>query len=126
MFQKIDCVVLKVADLDEGLAFYQHTLGHKLLWRTPEAAGLAMADTDAELVLHTKTGPEVDLLVDELAPALARFEAAGGERISGPFELPIGMAAVVRDPFGNVLTMLDQTKGTFTTDAEGNVTDVQP
>ncbi len=67
MFQKIDCVILRVSDLDEGLAFYSHTLGHKLLWRTPDAAGLAMADTDAELVLHTKTGPEVDLLVPELA-----------------------------------------------------------
>jgi catechol 2,3-dioxygenase-like lactoylglutathione lyase family enzyme len=125
VFQKIDCVILRVSDLDEGLAFYSHTLGHKLLWRTPDAAGLAMADTDAELVLHTKTGPEVDLLVPELAPALARFEAAGGERVCEPFELPIGMAAVVRDPFGNVLTMLDQSKGTFMTDAEGNVTGVE-
>ena len=126
MFQKVDCVILKVPDLGEGLAFYQHALGHKLLWRTADAAGLAMADTDAELVLHTKAGPEVDLLVPELAPALERFEALGGKRVCEPFELPIGIAAVVRDPFGNVLTMLDQSKGTFTTDADGNVTGVKP
>ena len=126
MFQKVDCIILRVPDIDEGLAFYSRSLGHKFLWRTPDAAGLAMADTDAELVLHTKTGPEVDLLVPELAPALERFEGVGGKRICEPFELPIGIAVVVRDPFGNVLTMLDPSKGTFTTDAAGNVTGVEP
>jgi len=124
MFQKVDCIILRVRDIDEGLAFYCRSLGHKLLWRTPDAAGLAMADTDAELVLHTKTGPEIDLLVSELGPALERFEAAGGKRVCEPFELPIGIAVVVRDPFGNMLTMLDQSKGTFTTDRDGNVTGV--
>ncbi len=126
MFRKIDCVVLNVPDLDKGLAFYQLTLGHELLWRTLDAAGLAMVDTDAELVLHTKIGPEIDLLVSELGPALERFEAAGGKRVCEPFELPIGIAVVVRDPFGNILTMLDQSKGTFTTDPDGNVTGVSP
>src|SRR3954464_14260957 len=124
MFRKVDCVILKVPDLDKGLAFYQRTLDHELLWRTVDAAGLAMADTDAELVLHTKTGPEIDLLVSELSPALQRFEAAGGKRVCDPFELAIGIAVVVRDPFGNMLTLLDQSKGTFTTDLEGNVTGV--
>ncbi|MBB3391758.1 hypothetical protein FHT82_004536 [Rhizobium sp. BK275] len=32
----------------------------------------------------------------------------------------------MRDPFGNVLTVLDQNKGTFTTDAECKVTGVAP
>jgi catechol 2,3-dioxygenase-like lactoylglutathione lyase family enzyme len=121
MFRKIDCVLLRVPDLDQGLAFYQRTLGHQLLWRTPDAADLAMPDTDAELVLHTKTGPEIDLLVAELGSALERFETAGGKRVCEPFELPIGTAVVVHDPFGNMLTMLDQSKGTFLTDSDGNV-----
>lgn len=51
LFQKIDCVRLHVADLDEALAFYRDRLGHELVWRTDRVAGLRMPDTDAEIVL---------------------------------------------------------------------------
>ena len=34
----------------------------------------------------------------------------------------IGKCAVVADPWGNTLVMLDMTKGRLTTDADGNVT----
>jgi hypothetical protein len=33
--------------------------------------------------------------------------------------------AVVRDPFGNLLVLLDLSKGTYTTDADGMVTGVR-
>jgi lactoylglutathione lyase len=76
LFNKVDCVMLKVEDLGAALAFYSEALGHPVLWRTPEAAGMAMPGTDAELVLHTSRGPEVDLFanVDE---ALRRFDGVG-------------------------------------------------
>lgn len=119
LFHKIDCLMLKVADLDAALGFYSETLGHRLLWRSPEAAGLGMPGTDTELVPHTDLGPEVDLLVESVDAALERFVEAGGTIIKKPFDIPIGRCAVVRDPFGNALVMLDQTKGTFVTDATG-------
>jgi lactoylglutathione lyase len=125
LFQKVDCVMVRVADLDEGLAFYERALGHQLIWRTSEAAGLRMDETDTELVLHTMVGPEVDMLVQDLAPALAAFLEAGG-RLLARFELPIGYGARVQDPFGNVLAMLDLSKGRLTTDAEHNVTGIAP
>ena len=125
LFQKIDCVMLKVADLDAALGFYSAALGHPLRWRSPEAAGLGMPGTDAELVLHTELGPEVDLLVDNVDSAAARFVEAGGTIIKEPFDIPVGRCAVVRDPFGNALVMLDQSKGTFATDATGRVLGVE-
>jgi lactoylglutathione lyase len=121
LFTKVDCVMLKVADLDAALAFYAEALGHPVLWRRPEAAGLGMPGTEAELVLHTSLGPEVDLLVANVDEALKRFNEAGGETITGPFDTPIGRCAVVRDPFGNAIVMLDQTKGSFVTNTAGEV-----
>ncbi len=125
LFTKVDCLMLKVDDLDAALRFYSEALGHPLLWRRPEMAGLAMPGTDAELVLHTTLGPEVDLLVTSVEKALERFNEAGGETITGPFDILIGRCAVVRDPFGNVLVMLDQTKGRFVTNTAGEVIRVE-
>jgi len=117
--------MLKVDDLDAALRFYSEALGHPVLWRRPEMVGLGMPGTDAELVLHTTLGPEVDLLVANVDTALKRFNEAGGETITGPFDIPIGRCAVVRDPFGNAIVMLDQTKGRFVTNAAGEVTRVE-
>lgn len=117
--------MLKVDDLDAALRFYSEALGHPVLWRTPEAAGLGMPETKAELVLHTRLGPEVDLVVANVDEALKRFNGAGGETITGPFDIQIGRCAVVRDPFGNALVMLDRTKGHFVTNASGEVIRVE-
>ena len=117
--------MLKVADLDAALAFYSAALGHAVLWRRPDSAGLGMPGTETELVLHTNLGPEVDLLVANVDDALQRFNDAGGETITGAFDIPIGRCAVVRDPFGNAIVMLDQTKGSFVTNAAGEVVRVE-
>ena len=123
LFRKVDCVRLPVADLEAGLAFYRDTLGHELNWRTATAAGLRMPDSDAEIVIHTEgQPPEVDLLVDSVEEAAKRFVDAGGRIVAGPFDIAIGRCAVVTDPWGNALVMLDMSKGRLTTDAEGNVT----
>jgi lactoylglutathione lyase len=124
LFQKVDCVMFRVENLDEALAFYAAALGHQLVWRTSEAAGLSMPGTDAEIVLHTRQGPEVDMLVNCVEDSFERFVAAGGEPIAPPFDILIGRCAVVRDPFGNALVMLDQTKGAFATDADRRVVGV--
>ncbi|WP_421934161.1 VOC family protein [Phenylobacterium sp.] len=119
LFRKLDCLMLKAADLDAGIAFYTDALGHRVIWRSPVAAGLAMPDTDAELVLHTQLGPEANLLVADVDEAFDRFLAAGGREIRQPFDIPIGRCAVVMDPQGNVLVMLDQSKGKL--DANGQL-----
>ncbi len=43
--------------------------------------------------------------------------------VQAPFDIAIGRCAVVRDPFGNVLVVLDMSKGALHTDAGGNVVD---
>ena len=56
--------------------------------------------------------------------AYRKLLAAGATSVAPPFEIPIGRCAVVNDPFGNTLTVLDQSKGALTTNADGNVTGV--
>jgi lactoylglutathione lyase len=124
LFRKIDCLSLRVASLDDALRFYRDTLGHELIWRdaTATAAGLRMPDCDAELVLHTnERPPEADLMVDSVPEAIRRFCSAGGQLLHGPFPIRIGLCAVVRDPWGNELVMLDASSGMLTVDGERNV-----
>ena len=123
LFRKVDCLRIPVANLDAGLAFYRDALGHELNWRTATSVGLRMPNSDAEIVIHTEAQPpEIDLLVESVESAAQRFVESGGRVVNGPFDIAIGRCAVVADPWGNVLVMLDMSKGRLTTDAEGNVT----
>lgn len=121
-FRKIDCLRLYVPNLDAALDFYQQQLGHALVWCSESAAGLRLPDDDAELVLQTERAePETDLLVESVPEAVARFVKAGGRVLVEPFDIQIGKCAVVQDPFGNVLTILDAGKGFLVTDPQGNI-----
>ena len=122
LFQKIDCVRLPVTDLDAALVFYRDRLGLRLVWRTETAAGLAMPDTDAEIVLYTDGSPqEIDLLVASADEAAAEFKLAGGTVVVPPFDIQIGRCVVVRDPWGNPLVLLDMSKGKLVTDTDGKI-----
>jgi lactoylglutathione lyase len=122
LFRKVDCHSVPVTDLDAAIAFYGGALGHELIWRDASAAGLRLPESEAELVLHTDARPlETDLLVDSVPDAIARFVSAGGSLLAGPFEIRIGLCAVLRDPWQNPLVILDQSKGLLRTAADGRV-----
>jgi predicted enzyme related to lactoylglutathione lyase len=122
LFRKLDCHSLPVDDLDTALAFYRDRLGHELIWRDERGAGLRLPESDAELVLHVDRRPvETDLMVDAVPEAIARFVDAGGKVLAGPFEIRIGLCAVLEDPWQNRIVILDTSKGTLPTDRDGNV-----
>lgn len=78
LFEKIDCIHLQVADLDEGISFYHEALGLKLLWRTKTACGLGLRDDVTEIVLSCQDFLTVDIKVEDVERALPVFVAAGG------------------------------------------------
>lgn len=122
LFRKIDCHSIPVSNLDEALAFYRDALGHELIWRDATAAGLRLPESDAELVLHTDARPiETDLWVESVPTAVDTFVAAGGKVVLGPFEIRIGLCAVLEDRWENRLVILDSSKGSLRTDSQGNV-----
>jgi catechol 2,3-dioxygenase-like lactoylglutathione lyase family enzyme len=124
--RNVDAVVLRVPDLEQGLAFYRDHLGHRLLWRSEDRCGLAMAGSETELVLSTGLGPETDLRVVSVDEAAASFVAGGGRILAGPQEIPIGKVVVVADPFGNQLVLLDSSKGKYRVDDSGRILGVDP
>lgn len=124
IFRKVDCLALRVPDLNVAIDFYAN-LGHEVLWRTSTSSGLRLPDSEAELVLQTeRPSPETDLTVTDVRVAVGRFVAAGGSVVVEPFEIAIGLCAVVADPWDNHLVILDNSKGRLVTDAAGNVTGV--
>lgn len=46
---------------------------------------------------------------------MASVTSAGGAVVRGPFDIDVGRAAVLRDPFGNVLTLVDLSRGGYRT-----------
>lgn len=126
LLRKVDAVTVRVPDLDAGLAFYRVALGHELRWRNDEVgqAALALPESDTELVLTTQHGYEPNWLVDSADDAAAQMIDAGCTLLAGPLDIPVGRVAVVLDPFGNALVLVDLSKGRYTTDEEGGVTGV--
>jgi predicted enzyme related to lactoylglutathione lyase len=123
----VDAVMLAVPDLDEGVRVYRDALGHQLLWRNDATgqAGLRTARGGAEIVLTTRESSAPNWLVRSADEAAAAFVRVGGRVIAEPIDIPVGRVAVVADPFGNVLVLVDLTKGTYAVDEWGHVTGVE-
>ncbi|MEV0385049.1 VOC family protein [Nonomuraea sp. NPDC050643] len=128
VIRKIDAIMIPVPDLDSGLAFYRDRLGHEPLWRDDELgqAGLALPDSDTEIVLTTRLGLAPTWLVTSADTAAAQVVRAGGGMVAEPVDVPVGRLAVVADPFGNDLVLIDLSKGRYVTDESGLVTGVRP
>jgi predicted enzyme related to lactoylglutathione lyase len=122
LFKDIDCLSVKVDDLERAISFYSEKLGQELLWKTPTSAGLGFPNGKSELVLHTEQRPPgTDLLVESVPAAIKKFTDAGGKLLLGPIDIPVGMFAIVSDPWDNKLTMLDLSKGVYKVDKSKNV-----
>jgi predicted enzyme related to lactoylglutathione lyase len=115
MLKKIDCVMIRVDDVETAVRYYSDVFGLCPLWRDETSVGLGLPDTDAEIVLHCNPDVpaqvEVYYLVDDVASTVRIFEQRGCQVLNGPFEIPIGKGAVITDPFGTRLCILDMTKG---------------
>lgn len=123
---QVDAVTVPVPDLDSGLGFYRDRLGHAPLWRNDSIgqAGLQLPDSDTEIVLSTRHEYAPNWTVASADAAARDIVAAGGQVLSGPFDIPVGRVAVVADPFGNVLVLIDLSKGRYATDEAGSVTGI--
>jgi len=113
--RKIDCVMIRVQDVAEAATYYSTVFGLLPRWSADGAIGLTFLASDTEVVLHTDpaipSAVEVYYLVDEVDAAVARYTEHGCRVLVAPFDITIGKCAVIRDPFGTRLCILDMTKG---------------
>ncbi|HEY3059726.1 MAG TPA: hypothetical protein VGL99_12200 [Chloroflexota bacterium] len=85
-------------------------------------AWLHMPESDAEIVVQTERPElEANLTVTSADDAAAAISRAGGRVIVEPFDIPIGRCAVVEDPWGNRLVLLDTSRRRLVTNDTGRV-----
>lgn len=115
MLRKIDCVMIRVDDVEAAATYYAEVFGLRPNWSGDDSIGLVFPESDAEIVLHRDAGipsrVEVYYLVDDVVAAVADYGAKGCHLLVEPFDITIGKCAVIRDPFGTRLCILDMTKG---------------
>lgn len=116
MLRKISSVLIRVNDVPEAINFYSDVFGLKPIWQDQqnEQAGLLFPDSDAEIILHcdpTISGQVVvQYLVDDVGAAIERYVEQGCKVLTEPFETRTGRGAVVQDPFGTRLYLVDMSK----------------
>jgi len=118
-------VNVDVDDLERALAFYTEGLGLRLARRLgPRIAELEGASSSVYLTAHAPgsrpfpgaggervydrhwTPVHLDFVVPELEPAVGRAVAAGATREGDVHEYGWGRYAILADPFGNGLCLL--------------------
>ena len=107
--------MIKVDDIWRARDFYVRVFGMIPTWSDASSVGLRFPESDAEIVLHRiaeiPVRVDVAYLVDNVAIAIPLLEAQGCTIVEPPFEVAIGKCAVIADPFGTPLTLIDMTKG---------------
>jgi lactoylglutathione lyase len=123
MLRKIDCVMIRVNDIKAAAAYYAKVFGLQPQWSADDSIGLVFSESDAEIVLHCDlnipSSVEVHYLVENVIAAVANYSAQGCRVLVEPFDIAIGKCAVIEDPFGTRLCILDMTKGTRPLDLAG-------
>ena len=115
MLRKIDCIMIRVDDVEAAARYYSSVFGLRPRWSGDGSIGLALPESDAEIVLHSDpaipSSVEVYYLVDDVVATVAHYTTQGCHVLVGPFDITIGKCAVIKDPFGTRLCVLDMTKG---------------
>ena len=115
MLKKIDCVMIQVQDVKAALTYYADVFGLQPVWWDESSAGLVFPESDTEIVVHCKpdipSQVEVHYMVENVISAVQILETKGCRTLVDPFDIAIGKCAVIEDPFGTRLSILDMTKG---------------
>src|SRR5690606_8241286 len=111
MIRRIDRQLLRVPSLESAVRYYRDVLGFILLKQDKSVATLRFAHDEAELVLHTDPDLPAEAtfyLVDSVEDLYRRREELKLQFSGPPARVSRGWRGTVRDPFGNVLLIIDR------------------
>jgi catechol 2,3-dioxygenase-like lactoylglutathione lyase family enzyme len=111
MLRRIDRIILPVPALPGAVRYYRDVLGLPLLREEKQRASFLMADGVTQLVLRAdseQSGEEIYYLVEDVRDLYTRREQLQLKFVQPPRQAPHGYRAAVKDPFGNVLLLLDR------------------
>lgn len=111
MLRKIDRRVVRVDSLESAVRYYRDVLKLKLLRQERALASFLLGDGGTELVLHSNPDApfdEVYYLVDDVRAMYQRRVELKLKFSAPPSAVARGYRATVKDPFGNVLLLVDR------------------
>src|SRR5688572_9864950 len=112
MLKRVDRLLLRVPQLESAVRYYRDVLGLTVARQDAKVASLRLADGDTELVLHADPDLPAEAtyyLVYDVRYLYNRRDALKLKFQNPPAPVSRGYRAAVRDPFGNVLLLLDRT-----------------
>ena len=114
MFKRVDRVLLRVPQLESAVKYYRDVLGLAPSPSSKKGANVASfkLGDDAELVLHAdpdRPDQATYFLVDDVRDLYRRRDELKLRFNGPPAPASRGFVATVKDPFGNVLLVLDRT-----------------
>jgi predicted enzyme related to lactoylglutathione lyase len=110
---KLEFMYLPTQDLDAALSLYRDTLGFDELWREGESTVGLATGTDVALMLDAAStpglGPGPIFITDDVKEFHAKHDGAY-ELTLPPFEIPGGFMSGFKDPTGNFIYVMDQSR----------------
>jgi len=111
MLRRIDRILLRVEHLDSAVRYYRDVLGLALVRQSDRAAALQFPRQETELILHTDPdlpAGAVYYLVDDVRDLYRRRAELRLQFVRPPAVGARGYTAAIKDPFGNVLMLIDR------------------
>jgi lactoylglutathione lyase len=117
MFGKLGLVMIVVREMERSVAFYRDVLGLKLLihqenWSQLDAGNILIGlhPEGEEVKVSPTTGMSIALYVDDIDKAVAAIRARFGKIAIGPRQDPFGRWALVRDPDGYNVQLVEMAR----------------
>ncbi|HTL27604.1 MAG TPA: VOC family protein [Tepidisphaeraceae bacterium] len=113
MLRKVDRIILRVPHVEGAMRYYRDVLGLTLVREDAKVAILKFTDSATELVLHNDPDQPAEAvyhLVEDVKDLYQRREDLKLTFVGPPTQVARGFRASVKDPFGNVLHLIDRTK----------------
>jgi len=114
VLKKVDRILMRVESLEPALHYYRDVVGLKLLKHDQRLASFQLLDGQTELVLHADADlPDQAMyyLVDDVKDLYRRRDELKLKFSNPPTPVSKGFRATVKDPFGNVMLLLDRAAG---------------
>ncbi|MEM2930065.1 MAG: VOC family protein [Thermoproteota archaeon] len=112
---KIDSIMFYVSNLEKAAKFYEDVLGLKRVWTDEKRGmiGFVFPESDSEIVIHRDSSlpnPCFSFTVANVDEFCKEYQEKGYIIVEKPCEARCGKFAVLEDPDGNKIPIIDLTK----------------
>lgn len=111
MLQRVDRILMRVPQVGAGVRYYREVMGLKVVREDARVASLLFPDGKTELVLHSDPdlpAEAVYYLVEDVRGLFEKRAELKIQFVQAPTPVARGWRAAIRDPFGNVLLIIDR------------------